>query len=126
MAAHRINRREAGFTLIEVMISILLTAVAVIGVVALYTVEARSGRFARDRSEATVLAEDKMEELRTMTAASITAGSQTGLDALGQNGGKYDRSWTVSGTTAPISYTVTVTWDEDGTAETISLHSERN
>ena len=126
MAAYRVTKPEAGFTLIEVMIAILLTAVVVIGVVALFTVEARSGRLARDRSEATVLAEDKLEELRTQTPTLIAGGGQTGLDSLGQPGGKYDRTWTVSGSTAPIILTVTVTWNEDGATETVTLHSERN
>jgi type IV pilus assembly protein PilV len=129
MAAHQVTRQrdgEAGFTMIEVMVAVLLTAIAVIGIVGLHTAESRSGRLARHNTEASVLASDKMEVLRSMVNTSLAAGSETGLTVLGQSGGNYNRSWTVSGTTAPISYTVTVSWSEDGTAQSITMRSTRN
>ena len=80
MATHRVNsrRQQAGFTMIEVMIAMLLTALAVIGVLGLYRIESRASSFSRRETEAAVLAQDKLEELRTQAApASGTSGSAT-------------------------------------------------
>lgn len=119
------RRAEHGFTLIEVMIAVLLTAIAVVGVVGLHTAESRSGRYARHVTEATELASGKMEALRATLGTSLASGSETGLDALGAAGGIYTRSWTVAGA-GPYTYNVTVGWSEDGTAKTVVLYSERN
>ena len=114
---------QSGFTMIEVMIAILLTAICVIGIIALYTVETRSSGYSRHTTEASVLAEDKMEFLRTQSAPAT--GSETGLTELGGVSGMFARSWTVSPTTSWIDYSVTVSWNEDGTARTVTLRSKR-
>ena len=122
MAARRVT--QAGFTLIEVMIAMLLTAIAVMGIMALYLVEMRSGTTSRHTTEAAVLAEDKMEVIRTeLTPA---GGSETGLDSLGQAGGIFNRTWTATTSGAYVSYNVTVAWDEDGTPKKVVLRSMRN
>ena len=127
MAPRELNERrpEGGFTLVEVMIAVLLTAIAVTGIVGLHTAESRSGRYARHQTEATELASAKMEVLRATLGTSLASGSETGLDALGATGGIYNRTWTVSGT-GPYTYNVAVSWNEDGTTKTITLYSERN
>lgn len=116
-------RGQRGFTMIEVMISILLTAIAVIGITALYTVETRSSGFSRHSTEAAVLAEDKMEFLRTQAAPA--SGAESNLAELAGVTGMYSRSWTVTPNTAWIDYSVTVSWSEDGVAKTVTLLSKR-
>ena len=119
------DRREGGFTMIEVMIAVLLTAIAMMGLVGLNMAESRSGRLARHTTEASVLAQDKMEVLRTMTSTSLANGTESSLDALGQSGGIYGRSWVVSGSD-PVVYAVTVSWNEDGTSKAVTMRSRRN
>jgi Tfp pilus assembly protein PilV len=110
--------------MIEVMIAVLLTAIAVIGIVALYRVQARSSGYSRRSTEAAVLAADKMEYLRTTIAP--TSGTEAGLDARGVAGGLFDRTWTVTQpTTTSWKLEVGVSWDDDGTTRTVTLHSLR-
>jgi prepilin-type N-terminal cleavage/methylation domain-containing protein len=122
MAAHRVNT-EQGFTLIEVMIAILLSAIAVVGLVGIYSVQTRGSSVSRHTTEAAVLAEDRMETLRTQTAPAT--GSETGLDAIGAAGGIYNRAWTVAIGGADITYSVTVSWNEDGITRNVTLRSKR-
>jgi prepilin-type N-terminal cleavage/methylation domain-containing protein len=118
------RHEEAGFTMVEVMVAVLLSAIAVMGIVGLFKVQSNASSFSRHNTEASVLASDKMEFLRTQGVP--VAGSESGLDALGNVGvgGLFDRSWTVTGTTI-IDYSVTVGWDEDGVARSVMLQSKR-
>jgi len=122
MAAHRVNSQQ-GFTLIEVMIAILLSAIAVVGLVGIYSVQTRGSSVSRHTTEAAVLAEDRMETLRTQTVPAT--GSESGLDAIGAAGGIYNRAWTVAIGTVDITYSVTVSWNEDGITRNVTLRSKR-
>lgn len=118
------TRTERGFTMVEVMIAILLTAIAVIGIMALFMTETRASSYSRHSTEAAALAADKLEKLRTMSTP--TAGSDTALDPLGAAGGIFDRSWLVdSSVTAYTELSVTVSWDENGVGKSITMNSRR-
>jgi Tfp pilus assembly protein PilV len=118
------RRTERGFTMVEVMIAILLTAIAVIGIMALFMTETRASSYSRHSTEATALAADKLEKLRTMAAPA--AGAETDLDPQGAAGGIFGRTWSVD--TSNPSFTdisVDVSWDENGDARTITMHARR-
>jgi len=112
---------ESGFTLIEVMIAILLSAIAVIGIIGLYTVESRASSMSRRKTEAAVLAEDKVEELRTqLTPTAAGSATETGLDEHGNvvSGGLFTRTWEIfseGDATAGTFYRikVTVSWENN-------------
>jgi Tfp pilus assembly protein PilV len=112
-----VARREAGFTMIEVMIAVLLTVIAVIGIIALFMTETRAAAYSRRATEATNLATDKLEKLRTLTAP--TAGAEASVDSQGDTttGGMFERKWTVSAGTSFTDIAVQVGWDDDN-AET--------
>ena len=122
------KRTQAGFTMIEVMIAVLLTAIAVIGIVGLYRVQTRSSGYSRYSTEASVLAADKMEQLRTVAIATeLTPNADASpIDARGQAGGIFNRSWTITPVGTQYKLEVTVTWDDDGQTRTVKLHSLRN
>lgn len=126
MAANRIeHRREAGFTLIEVMIAILLTALTVIGVLGLYRVETRASSFSRRETEAAVLAQDKLEELRAQ--ATLSGGTDNPVDQL-SGSSIFTRSWSIApnGSNPSISdINVTVSWDDDGTTRSVTVTAQR-
>ena len=112
-------RSQAGFTLIEVMISILLTAIAIIGIVALYMTEARASGTSRHATEAATLAEDELEALfRTVPASGSNAGT---LNEEGLPGGIYTRFWTATAQPNYWDLTVTVQWVEDDPAKPRSV-----
>jgi prepilin-type N-terminal cleavage/methylation domain-containing protein len=120
----RSSQTQAGFTLIEVMVAVLITAIAAIGFIAMYMTETKAGSFTRHSTEASMLANSKLEALRGVpTATFATAGNANDtVDAQGNTGGMYIRrwSWTTYTSTAPansyVELTVAVGWDEDETA----------
>jgi Tfp pilus assembly protein PilV len=116
------QRREGGFTMIEVMIAVLLTVIAVIGIIALFMTETRAAAYSRRATEATNLATDKLEKLRTLTTP--TSGSELTVDAQGvTTGGMFERKWTVSVGTNFTDLTVQVGWNDD-TAETTACSTD--
>ncbi|MBS1119925.1 MAG: hypothetical protein H6Q90_2153 [Deltaproteobacteria bacterium] len=117
------RRAEAGFTLIEVMIAMLLAVIAVVGLVGLFSVNTRAARGSRHTTEAAVLAEDRMETIRTQILP--TSGAESSLDPLGASGGVFTRTWTIVTTPSEIQYAVTVSWNEDGTTKNVQLRSKR-
>ncbi len=107
---------QAGFTLVEVMIALLLTVIAVIGIVGLYRVEAGASNISQHMTEAAALAQDKSEVLRTQAAATGGPEIINVLGQIGQPDSIYTRSWTV--TPDPlgqpfVDVVVTVKWFVD-------------
>ena len=96
----------------------LLTALTVIGVLGLYRIESRASSFSRRETHAAVLAQDKLEELRTQIAPSAdVTGSDAPPDQFSQTSTPFfARDWTiaVSLDTAVYNITVNVTWTQDG------------
>ena len=121
----RRKRSQGGFTMIEVMVALLLTAIATIGLLGLYRVQTRSSSYSRRSTEATMLAADRMERLRAM-ATPISSISPEVIDATGTavTGAPYTRSWTVNTVGSTYDITVLVSFDDDGT-KTVTLRSFR-
>ena len=103
----------------------LLTAIAVVGLVGLYMVETRSSSYSRHNTEAAFLAADKMEFLRTQASPATGTFSETGLDELGGQTGMYGRTWTIVTGAGWLDCTVSATWSEDGLSRTVTLRSRR-
>ena len=114
---------QAGFTMIEVMIASLLMAIAMAGIIGLFMVQTRSAGFSRRNTEASILAEDKMESLRTQTAP--FSGLESGLVEPGGSIAMFDRRWSVTPNASFIDYNVTVSWLEDGVPRSLTLISKR-
>jgi len=87
--------RHSGFTLIEIMIAILVLAVALIGLAAVTTTTIKGNSFSKAMTSATTLANDKLQDLkaRTFTGTSVdtdlTGGSHsdTGIPCWGYTTG---------------------------------------
>ena len=130
MTRHARKRPGGGFTLIEVMIAVLITAIAMAGIIALYTSETRASGNARHATEAAVLAQDQLERLRTTAAVSSVPPHEIDLTPSGAvvtGVGIFTRQWIVT----PIvnSYTdlqVTVTWTDDSVTRNVTLYGRRN
>jgi prepilin-type N-terminal cleavage/methylation domain-containing protein len=124
------RRPQAGFTMIEVMISIVITAIAVMGIIGLYKVETRAQGVSRHTTEAAVLAEDKIEKLRTQGAAvTIPSTVETTLDAQGKTcaGCPFKRTYSEDAT--PVTYAdivVKIDWTDDGVAHALTIRARRN
>ena len=103
-----VNRK--GFTLIEVMIAILILAVGMMAMALLQVTAIRGGSFASQMTQASIYGQDKIEELKNTTYASVTNGNDT---ITSGNGVTYTRTWTVA-TDSPYSgsktINLTVSW----------------
>jgi Tfp pilus assembly protein PilV len=122
------RRPEGGFTMIEVLVAILLTALTVIGVLGLYKVETRASANSRRQTEASVFAQDKLEELRTQAApaANVPQTTDYPIDPLtGVPSTIFTRNYTIDLASGIASIRVWVTWDDDGTTQTIEVHGQR-
>jgi Tfp pilus assembly protein PilV len=118
--------REAGFTMIEVMVAMLLTAIAIIGILALYMTGTKASGYSRHTTEATALAEDKVEKLRTLGSAAALTGSDVGIDEKGVVGsGMYTRNWTETVGSTFATIVVSVSWSEDGIAKAVTVNARR-
>lgn len=118
----RRRRRARGMTLIEVMVALLITTVALLGALAIIGVTVHGATFSRNASEASVLAQSKLEQVVSLPAGT-TSGAlpattvETKLDANGNTGGNtgiYTRQtvWSKSSDSLRRQVTVTVTWTD--------------
>lgn len=122
------GRRQAagGFTLIEVLVALAVTGIGLAGITAMASINAHGSSYARHASEATILAEDKLEMLRVSPVARLTAGTDV-VDAQGRPGSADDftRTWTLTADGALVRIGVTVTWPDIDGARTLSLAAVR-
>lgn len=121
-------RREDGFTLNEILISIALIAIGIIGF-SVNTIGVIQGNYISGNvTVATSLAQDKLEELKTGTIANVDncpttthtptvpAGHDHKITAVGASGGAYDRCWVIKDRatlgTSIKEIDVTVSWTD--------------
>jgi prepilin-type N-terminal cleavage/methylation domain-containing protein len=94
----RVRRKsQGGFTLIEVLIAMLLLLVGVAGVLSLQLVSAKATSYSRHATEATIVAEDMMEELALIKTSDLPAGPTSDVvnaQAVPTAGGPYTRTFT--------------------------------
>ena len=116
-------RGSRGFTLLEVMIAMVILAVSLLGLAGLQMVSLNSNSLASQITEATTLAQDRLERLITTPFANLSGGG--GGNVTGATGVTYNVQWTVNpdppvGSRANV--TVTVQWTQD-TNHTVSIQS---
>lgn len=119
------RQQERGFTMIEVMVAMLLTAIAIIGILALFMSQTKASGFSRHATEATALCEDKLEQLRTQLAGA-GSGTDATIDATGvTTGGIYKREWWESVTANYADMICKVSWEDNGVSESTMLRGRR-
>ena len=112
-----IVRKLSGFTLLEVMITLVILSIGLLGLAGLQIVAIRGNAFGGDMSYATALAQQTFEELNNLELddpaldASINPHTQTVVDARGVS---YTLTWNVQDDTPAVdmkSVTVEITRD---------------
>lgn len=119
MSRSRLQRsgEEGGFTLIEVLIALLVLLVGMAGILSLQLTSMKATSFSRHATEASSLAEDKVEDLRTVPLDSVRFANGTDqVDARGvaDADGPYIRAWTISPGADTTIVNVSVSWTERG------------
>lgn len=102
------KRNQRGFTLLEVMISIIILSVALLALAGLQIISIRGNSFGGTMTEAVTLARDKIEDLKRDDWSSVAPGN----DIQVFRGINYARNWAVVQTADKTKeVTVTVSWD---------------
>jgi type IV pilus assembly protein PilV len=106
-------KRSNGFTLLEVMISLVILAVGLLGLAALQLVAVKSNAFSSEMTYATMIAQQQAEVLKNLpyTDGNLTSGSHTAMGS--SKGVQYTITWNVTDNvpaTDMKSVNVTVHW----------------
>lgn len=121
----RQRRRRAGFSLVDVLIGLVLLALALMFGLQISIAASRVTQSNMYVTSAANLAEVKIEELRNVDFDLVVDGADTGtLNDLGEAGGIFTRSWTVEEDVPEAglkSVNVVVSWNRMGQTSTFDL-----
>jgi len=122
---NKLLKGEGGFTLLELMVSLAIMSIGMLGVVAMFVYAIGGNAEGRNLSRATNLASKKIEELKLTTYANLDS------DAAGQFAPAPDdnfkiRYWTVQDIPElnKRKATVSVTWEIKGITHEVKMTSE--
>ena len=115
-------RNERGIMMMEVLAALTLFAVVLVGLVPLLVSSTRGMDQGRRTTTATILARDKIEEIRNTAYAAVVNGNDTITES--SSGAEYERAWVVGAGPTGDTQVVTVTVDwKDRTAHSVSLQT---
>jgi prepilin-type N-terminal cleavage/methylation domain-containing protein len=122
-------KTNKGFTLIEALIAVSVFAIGFLAIGSLVISTTRNTTKGNIITQATMLATHKMEELKdqqlmstVMTTGTPHTDPNNPLNQYGQNGGIFNRSWTVSETSPTArEVEVTVSWNRLGKTRRVQL-----
>ena len=107
----RLRNNNNGFTLMEVLVAMLILSVGLLGMAALITGIINSNKLSNRISTATVLAQDKMEDIKRLGFSNAASETKVPMSSPYDN---YEREVTVtpnSPATGMSTVTVTVYWE---------------
>jgi len=120
-------KRSKGFSLIEVMIALVILAVALLALAGLMVTTTKNNSFGGHMTEAATFAQDKLEQLRATPFGMIALNTTQTDNPRGSTGITYTRSWVAvpnippPGNTLDV-ITIRVSWT-DTTPHSISMLS---
>ena len=87
--------RNSGFSVLEVLVAIIIGAIGLISLAQVFPMAGRSLNQSKRATEAMLVGQEKLEQLRAMdlSSAQLTAGAHE--DTTTVSGGQYRRMWNV-------------------------------
>ncbi len=122
----KLVKKIVGFTIIEALIAALIMGAGVLAFSNLHTNLTHSSNSSKQNSEAQILVQQKLEELRNYSSLNNFDTISSGTDTVSSANTTYTRTWLVTTNSAPDykSLQVTVSWQNtEGTNESITLNS---
>jgi type II secretion system protein I len=101
--------KSNGFTLIEVLISLVILAISLLALAGLMTTTTRNNSFGGHMTEAATLAQDRLEELRVTPWDNISSNND---QIQGATGIVYTRNWNVATNGNLRTVTITINWND--------------
>jgi type IV pilus assembly protein PilV len=105
------SKKSKGFSLIEVLIAIVILSIALLALSGLMVYTTKSNSFGGHMTEATTLAQDKLEQLRVTSWGGLLSGEYQDKVTTA-TGIEYTRVWKITNATDNLrNITVIVTWN---------------
>lgn len=118
-----VSQKEAGFTLIEVMMSAVVLAIGLLALAAMQGAAIKANYQAKKHTLAVALAENRIESYRNMAYDTLPSGTITESDLVSGDVGHFTRVTTIQNDT-PVAglktITVSVSWN-DAKLRTVTL-----
>ncbi len=105
------TENERGFTLIEVMVTMVILAVGLLAVAGMQVISIKSNTTSRDVTEASTLAMDRLEFLKVLPVDDDQLDEGEHDDAGNPVEGKYTVTWNVTDNEETKAVTVLVDWE---------------
>lgn len=115
-----------GFTLLEVLVALVILAGGLLALAKFQGTLMQDNAISKQRTEATMLAQQKIEVLRAYSVMSTYSGMAESYETVNGTSAAFTRSWTITkhtATDAPqyTTITVNVSWTTGGSTQTYSL-----
>lgn len=108
----KLSLKSKGFSLIEVLISLVILSIALLGLAGLMVTATKNNSFGGHMTEATTFAQDKLEELRAVRWENIIP-NKMGIDQrTGSTGTSYIRNWNAVQNGNLKTITITINWND--------------
>ncbi|WP_205609936.1 type IV pilus modification PilV family protein [Noviherbaspirillum galbum] len=121
------TRRHRGFSLIEVMVTLVILAGGLLALSKFQTDIMVSNSQAKQRTEATLRGQQKIDELRSFSSLTEYGNVASGTDTVAGTSASFTRTWTITPHSTPPLYkeiAMTVSWtDNRGNAHSVNLNS---
>ena len=120
------TQQQRGFTVVEVLIALAISTIGLAAMLSIHSTGSNATLYNRHATEATVLAEQAIEELLTVpTNALVNGGDVVDAQGVEDPEGAFARAWTVTWVGNLAALSVSVTWLEDDGDHTISVGTRR-
>ncbi len=112
----KILNKSKGFTLIEMLISLVIMAISLLALAGLMSITTKNNSFGGHITEAATFAQDKLEEFRALRPQAPPLGDipegQGSDQRTGATGINYTRNWNVETNGNIRLVTITITWND--------------